>query len=159
MTKTFRAGAVLGTLILLASNYSLAQVQTYCTNISGNIACTSYDHGASSQSYCTSIGSNLSCTTYGDNPNQVQVLRNYEAGQVIGTALGDAIVTAIQQYRENKRARQAKQDEWNQFVQDTLAKEELACEADPTHEAPIAVCRAGVLRLISSFTGTKRTLL
>jgi len=151
MTKANRLGAALGMLVLLAVSNSLAQVQTYCTNIAGNIACTSYDHGAMSQSYCTSIAGNLSCTTYGDNAGQVQVLKNYEAGQVIGTALGNVIAEAIQQYTTNKRIRQAKQDEWNQFVQDTLAKAELECEADPKHEAPVAVCRSGTFALNQFF--------
>jgi hypothetical protein len=147
MTKAYRVGATLGTLLLLAGNSSLAQVQTYCTNITGNIACTSYDHGASSQSYCTSIAGSISCTTYGDNTDRVQVQRNYEAGQVIGTALGNVIVAAIQEYKANKRIRQTKEYEWNQFVQDTIAKAELACEADPKHDTPVAVCRTGVLAL------------
>jgi hypothetical protein len=147
MTKTNRIGATLGTLLLLAGNSSLAQVQTYCSNIGGNIACTSYDHGASSQSYCTSIGGNLSCTTYGDNTDRVQVRRDYEAGQVIGTALGNVILAAIQEYKTNKRIQRAKRDEWDQFVQDTIAKAELTCEADPQHNTPVAICRSGVLAL------------
>lgn len=120
-------------LALAASTNSLAQVQTYCTNIAGNISCTSYDHGASSQSYCTSIAGNLSCTTFDDNDNysQVQIRQNYEAGQAIGTALGNSIAAAIEEYKAQKRMRQAKQDEWNQFVQDELAKGELSCETDP----------------------------
>jgi hypothetical protein len=120
---------------------SVAQVQTYCTNIAGNIACTSYDHGASSQSYCTSIAGNLSCTTFDDSYSQARIRQNYEAGQVIGTALGNAIAAAINEYKTNKRRRQEKQDQWNQFVQDTLAKVELDCEADPKHEITPVSCR------------------
>jgi hypothetical protein len=140
MNKAIRTVAP-GILILLAANGLFAQVQTYCTNIAGNIACTSYDHGASSQSYCSSIAGNLSCTTYSDNNNRTQIQQNYEAGQVIGTALGNAIVAAIHEYKTDKRIRQTKQDEWNQFVQDTLAKIELACEADPKHEISVVGCR------------------
>ncbi len=133
--------AVLGLLVPLVGAHSFAQVQTYCTNIAGNIACTSYDHGASSQSYCTSIAGNLSCTTYDDNYSQVRILHNYEAGQVIGTALGNIIEATIEKYKMNKRIRQAKRDEWDQFVQDTVATEELACEADPNHEVSAVGCR------------------
>ena len=132
MNRGIYAAAVLGTFAMCAGISSLAQVQTYCTNLAGNIACTSYDHGASSQSYCTSIAGNLSCTTYDDSYSQVRIRQNYEVGQAIGTALGNAIVAAINEYKTNKRLRQAKQDEWNQFVQDTLATTELACEVDPT---------------------------
>lgn len=141
MQSAIRTAAVLGLLIPLAGTSSFAQVQTSCTNVSGNIACTSYDHGASSQSYCTSIAGNLSCTTYDDNYNQVRILQNYEAGQVIGTALGNVIAAAIEKYKMNKRIRQAKQDEWNQFVQDTLATTELACEADPKRQVTVVGCR------------------
>jgi hypothetical protein len=142
---------VLPALIFVALNPSIAQVQTFCTNIAGNIACTTYDHGASSQSYCTSIGDILSCTTYDDNADRARVLRNYEAGQVVGTALGNAIAEAIQEYRANKRAKQAKQDQWNQFVQDTLAKTELSCETNPEHDPPVAVCRTGIFALNQFF--------
>lgn len=134
--------ALLGLLVPLVGTHSFAQVQTYCTNIAGNIACTSYDQGGSSQSYCTSIAGNLTCTTYDDNYTRVQIQKNYEAGQVIGTALGNAIVAAIEEYKTNKRVRQAKQDEWNQFVQDTIATHELTCEADPNHYSTTTVgCR------------------
>ncbi len=135
-------GSIIGMLGLLFSAVCYAQVQTYCTNVSGNIACTSYDHGTSSQSYCTRIGSNLSCTTYNDDYNRVQVLESYEAGQILGTALGNVITTAIEEYRSHKRLRQEKQDAWNQFVQDTLATTELACEEDPAKEGTTVIgCR------------------
>jgi hypothetical protein len=126
---------------VLVGTRSFAQVHTYCTNIAGNIACTSYDDGASAQSYCTSIAGNLSCTTYDDDYSRVQIRQNYEAGQVIGTALGNAITAAIAEYKANKRLRQAKQDEWNQFLQDVIAKKELDCEADPKHEMTVVGCR------------------
>jgi hypothetical protein len=131
MNKASRAALVLGILGLLAGTISFAQVQTYCTNIAGNIACTSYDQGAASQSYCTSIAGNLSCTTYDDDYSRIQIRQDYEAGQVIGTALGDIIAAAIADYRAHKRLQQTKQDAWNQFVQDTLSANELECEADP----------------------------
>lgn len=123
---------------LTASVSASGQMQTYCTNIAGNIACTSYDNGSSSQSYCTSIGDNLSCTTYGhtDQYNQVQVQQNYAAGYAIGTALGNAVVAAIEEYREHRRDRQEKQDAWNQFVQDVLANVELHCEVGDHTTAP-----------------------
>ena len=92
-------------LAVLAGPACFSQVQTYCTNVAGNIACTSYDHGASTQSYCTSIAGNLSCTTYGQSVDRVLPQRNYEAGQVLGTALGNAISSAIESYRSHKRAR------------------------------------------------------
>ena len=117
-----------------------AQIQTFCTNISGSISCTSYDHGASSQSYCSSIAGALSCTTYADDYSRVQVLKNYEAGQVIGTALGEAVMGAIEQYRANKRRRQTKDDEWNQIVQNAISTEELACEKEP--DSPVLGCRS-----------------
>jgi hypothetical protein len=142
MNKATPPAAILGVLILLAGTTSSAQMQTYCTNIAGNIACTSYDHGTSSQSYCTSIAGNLSCTSYDDNYSRVQIRQNYEAGQIIGTALGNAIVAAIEEYKTNKRIRRAKEDEWNQFVQDTIATSELACEADPSKQGTTVVgCR------------------
>jgi hypothetical protein len=118
----------------------LAQTQTYCSDVGGNIACTSYDNGASSQTYCSSIASNLTCTTYNnDNYNRVQIERNYEAGEVIGTALGNVIMAAIQAHNARKQARQ----EWDQFVQDILAETELKCETDPNiHDESGAVgCR------------------
>ncbi len=134
-----------GILFLLIGTSTLAQVQTFCSNIAGNIACTTYDHGASTQSYCTSIAGNLSCTTYDDDYSRVQLRRNYEAGQVIGTAIGSAIFAAIAEYKSNKRIGQAKQDEWNQFVQDTLSKTELACEADPQrHNTTVLGCRTTI---------------
>lgn len=107
-----------------------AQVQTYCTDVGGNIACTSYGgDGSSSQSYCTRIGSNLSCTTYDeDNYSRVRIQRNYEAGQVLGTALGNIIAAAIKKHQAEKKARQ----DWEQYVQDKIAIAELACETDPS---------------------------
>jgi hypothetical protein len=143
-------------LMLGAVTNSIAQVQTYCTNIAGNIACTSYDHGASSQSYCTSISGNLSCTTFDDNDdyNRVQIRNNYEAGQAIGTALGNAIVAAIEEYKAQKRMRQAKRDEWNQFIQDGVATAELSCEAAPEviKSAPdLNVVRVGCRKLAFVF--------
>lgn len=141
MNRRSQTALVVGNLLLLGTT-SLAQVQTFCSNIGGNIACTTYDHGASSQSYCSSIAGNLSCTTYDDNYSRVQVQQNYEAGQVMGTAIGNVIVAAIAEYRSNKRIRQTKQDEWNQFVQDTLSKTQLACEADPKRQNTTVVgCR------------------
>ena len=141
MNKVSRTALVLGILGFLAGTNSFAQVQTYCSNIAGNIACTSYDHGAASQSYCTSIAGNLSCTTYDDDYSRVQTRQNYEAGQVIGTALGNIIAAAIAEYRAHKRLQQTKQDEWNQFVQDTLSTTELRCEADPKHDPTVLGCR------------------
>lgn len=142
MNRSLLKATLLGFFILVGEVTSPAQIQTYCTNISGNIACTSYNNGASSQSYCTSIAGNLSCTTYNDNYNKVQIQQNYEAGQVIGTALGNAVAAAIEQYKANKRIRQAKQEEWNQFVQDTLATNELTCETDPKKQGTTLVgCR------------------
>lgn len=142
MNKASQIAAVLGILALFTVTDSIAQTQTYCTNIAGNIACTSYDQGSSSQSYCTSISNNLTCTTYGDDYNRIQVLRNYEDGQVIGTALGTAVMDAIGEYQTHRRIQKAKRDEWNQFVQDTLAKEEVDCEADPAKQGTTVVgCR------------------
>jgi len=108
---------------------AVAQVQTYCTDIGGNIACTSYGgDGSSSQSYCTRIAENLSCTTYSnDNYNRVRIERNYEAGELVGTALGNIIAAAIRRHNERKRA----QREWEQYVQDRIAAVELRCETDP----------------------------
>jgi len=132
---------ILGILFLCVGLNSSAQVQTYCTNIGGNISCTSYDHGASSQSYCTSIAGNLSCTTYDDDYSQVQIRQNYEAGKLIGTALGNVIVAAIEEYKAHKRDYRDKQNQWNQFVQDVVAKQELECETDRKYgESPIE-CR------------------
>lgn len=143
MDKPRRIAGALCILALYSGTKSLAQMQTYCTNIAGNIACTTYDQGTSSQSYCTSIAGNLSCTTYGDRYDRVQILQNYEAGQAIGTALGNAVMAAIEEYKTNKRVRKEKQDEWNQFVQDTLATTELSCEADPAKEGTTVLgCRA-----------------
>jgi hypothetical protein len=71
----------------------------------------------------------------------VQIQQNYEAGQVVGTALGNLITAAIDEYKAHKRVRQAKQDEWNQFVQDTFATIELACETDPKHDPAVVGCR------------------
>ena len=127
--------------LLAVSIPSLGQVQTYCTNVGGNIACTSYDNGASSQSYCTSFGGSLSCTTYGDRYDKVQILRNYEAGQVVGTAVGNVMAAAIERYRENKRIRRTKEEEWNQFIQDTISTIELGCESDPAkHDTTVLGC-------------------
>jgi hypothetical protein len=113
----------------LSTKVVLAQTQTYCSDFGGNIACTSYGgDGSSSQSYCTSIGGSLSCTTYdNDNYSRVRIEKNYEAGQLIGTALGKAIAEAIRQHNERKKQRQ----EWEQYVQDKIAVAELACETDP----------------------------
>jgi hypothetical protein len=123
----------LAMLAILAPSFVLAQTQTYCTEIGANVACTSYDNGASSQTYCSSIAGNLSCTTYNnDNYSRVQIERNYDAGQVIGTDLGNLIVAAIEAHRARKHARQ----EWNQFVQDTIAEKELACETNPSMSGP-----------------------
>ena len=107
----------------------LAQVQTFCTNVGGNIACTSYGgDGLSSQSYCTSIAGNLTCTTYNNDDRHVQVQRNYETGQVIGTALGNVIAAAIEKHNAKKQARQ----DLDQRVQDAIASVELACETNPS---------------------------
>jgi hypothetical protein len=134
MNYAIRTVAVLGVFILYAETNSFAQVQTYCTNIAGNIACTSYGgDGSSSQSYCTSIAGNLSCTTYNnDNDSRVQVEHNYETGQVIGSALGNLIAAAIQKHRAKKQARQ----DWDQVVQDAIASVELACETNPGMSGP-----------------------
>ena len=141
MSRRIIKTTTLGLSFLLLAPVGFSQVQTFCTNISGNIACTSYDHGTSSQSYCTSLAGNLSCTTYNEASNRAQVQQNYEAGQVVGTALGNIILAAIDRYKTHKRTRQAKQEQWDQFVQDTLATTELACEADPKHEISILGCR------------------
>jgi hypothetical protein len=147
MKNSVRNSAIAGILTVFTGSSALAQVQTYCTNIAGNISCTSYDHGANSQSYCTSIGGNLSCTTYSNDYSRVQIQRNYEAGQVIGTALGNIIVAAIEEYKTNKQAREAKQATWDQFVQDTLATTELACEGDPKHDLSAEDCRTTIFLL------------
>jgi hypothetical protein len=107
-----------------------AQIQTYCSEVDGNIACTSYDSGTSSQTYCSSIAGSLTCTTYrnnNDDHSQAQVERNYEVGQIAGSAIGDSILAAIERHSKNKQARQ----QWDQFVQDNLAKMELTCETNP----------------------------
>ena len=107
----------------------LAQVQTFCSNVGDNIACTSYGgDGLSSQSYCTSIAGNLTCTTYNNDDRHVQIQRNYEAGQVIGTALGNVIAAAIERHNAKKQARQ----DLDQRVQDAIASVELACETNPS---------------------------
>lgn len=134
-TGTIRNGRV------LMSGTNSGPMQTYCTNVAGNIACTTYDQGSSTQSYCSSVAGSLSCTTYSNDYNRVQIRDNYEAGQVFGTALGNLVMGAIGRYRANKRTRQAKEREWNQFVQDTIASEELACETDPKHEVTVVGCR------------------
>jgi hypothetical protein len=144
MNKATRSAAIMGVLMLLALKNSIAQVQTYCSNIGGNIACTSYDQGASSQTYCSSIGGNLSCTTYGNETTRVQMQRDYAAGQVIGTAVGYAILAAIDEYKAHKRLQEAKKDDWNQFVQDTLSTVQLSCETDPSHEMPPTACRTAI---------------
>ncbi len=115
-------------LLLLATRaFSWGQIQTYCSDVGGNIACTSYDQGAQSQSYCTRIGGNLSCTTYSDdNYDQVRIQRDYQVGQVIGTALGNAVTAAIEAHQAKKRARQ----EWDQYVQDKFAEVDLGCETN-----------------------------
>jgi hypothetical protein len=137
------------TVLLTACLSAWGQMQTYCTNIAGNIACTSYDNSSSSQSYCTSIGDSLSCTTYAhtDQYNQVQVQQNYAPGYAIGTALGSAVVAAIEEYREHRRDRQEKQDAWNQFVQDVIATIELQCEIGNSNTAPDSPeeCRSEML--------------
>jgi len=46
--------------------------------------------------------------------------------------------------KQAKRARQAKQQQWDQFVQDTIAAQELACETDPKHELPVLACRTEI---------------
>lgn len=142
MNKLACITAIFALIIAFSDDISYGQMQTYCTNIAGNIACTNYDHGTSSQSYCTSIGNNLTCTTYSDDYNKVKILQNYETGQVIGTALGTAIMSAIEQYRMHKRIRNERDAEWNQFVQDTLAKTELDCELNAAKEETTVVgCR------------------
>jgi hypothetical protein len=118
-------------IFMMASHGLRAQTLTYCNGFAGNIACTSYDSGASSQTYCSSIVGSLTCTTFRNATydNEIaQIQRNYEAGQLIGSAIGNVILAAIERHRENKEARQ----EWDQFVQDTLGKVELACETDPS---------------------------
>jgi len=126
---------IISLLFTVSSLAAVGQTQTYCTNIDGNIACNSFNHEESSQSYCTSISGNLSCTTFDTNHyDRVVVLQNYEAGRVIGTALGNAVVAAVEACRANKRAKQAKQDVWEQFLQDTLAKSQLSCETEETEE-------------------------
>jgi hypothetical protein len=115
-------------IFLAASSFCWGQVQTYCSEIGGNIACTSYDQGAQSQSYCTRIGGNLSCTTYSnDNYDQVRIQRDYQAGQVMGTALGNVVIAAIEAHRAKKQAR----EEWDQYIQDKFAEVDLGCETDP----------------------------
>lgn len=122
-----------------------AQVQTYCSNFGGNIACTSYDNGASSQTYCSSIAGNLTCTTYSNDYRRMQ---NYEAGQLIGTAIGNAVGAAIERYRANKQIKLAKQAAWDQFVQDTISQIELRCEANPSHlDTTVVGCRTLVFAL------------
>jgi hypothetical protein len=70
------------------------------------------------------------------------MLQNYEAGQMIGTALGNLIGDAIAAYREGKRQQKEKQGEWYQFVQDTLASVQLACEGEPGHtQETVLACR------------------
>jgi hypothetical protein len=139
MKKTLTVAAV-----LTVSLSAWSQMSTYCSGSGGNIACTTYDQGASTQSYCTSIGDNLSCTTFGNvnDYSHVTVQQNYEAGSVIGAAIGGSVVAAIRDYREHKHIKQDKQDKWNQFVQNTLSTTGLACETDPKHEGgSIEECR------------------
>jgi hypothetical protein len=57
----------------------------------------------------------------------VQIQRNYEAGQVIGTALGEIVIAAIQNLQAKKQARK----NYDQDVQDRLSHSELACETNP----------------------------
>jgi hypothetical protein len=136
-------------VLLTADLPAWGQVQTFCSDIAGNIACTSYDNGASSQTYCTSIAGSLSCTTYGhtDQYNQVQVQQNYAVGVAIGTAVGNIVVAAIEGYREHKRLKQAKQDAWDQYVQDVLSGTELHCETEPTHATRPEDCRTFIFTL------------
>jgi hypothetical protein len=121
-------------VIDIGSQAAAQTVQTYCSNVGGNIACTSYDNATSSQSYCTSIGGNLSCTTYSNTNDysRVQVQQNYEAGKAIGTALGNLISAAIEQHRANKQLLRDRQDQWNQWVQDMISSKEIDCEANPS---------------------------
>lgn len=128
--RTIRRATVLSILVLSGVTSSFAQVRTYCTTVAGNIACTSYGgDGSSSQSYCSSIAGNLSCTTYNnDNDSRVLIQHNYEAGQVIGSALGSVIVAAIEKHKAAKQARQ----DIDQRVQDAIATVELACETNPS---------------------------
>jgi hypothetical protein len=134
--------SIVGVMAVAVSSF--AQVQTNCTDIAGNIACTSYDQGASSQSYCTSIAGNLSCTTYSTGYTKPQIRQNYESGQVFGTALGQTIMSAIAAHNAKKRAKQSKQEVWDQFVQDTLATADLSCETDLKHELTVVQCRTEV---------------
>jgi hypothetical protein len=121
--------------------------QTFCSNIAGNIACTTYDDSSSSQSYCTSIAGNLSCTTYGhtDQYDRVQVQQNYAAGYVIGTTLGNLVVAAIEDYKNHRRDKQEAKDLWSQYVQGVLTKVELQCETDPSTSGDPAGCREDIL--------------
>ncbi len=119
---------MLAIVVLLAASAASAQEQTYCTNIAGNIACTTYNNAESTQTYCSQIAGSLSCTTYNsNNTTQVQIQRNYEAGQVIGTYLGAVITKAIQEHEAKKQARK----DWDQFIQDQFSQSELACETNP----------------------------
>jgi hypothetical protein len=125
-----RQSAILAAIVFaLGTRVVLAQTQTYCSNFGGNIACTSYGgDGSSSQSYCTSIRDSLSCITYNsDNYSRVRIERNYEAGQVVGTALGNIVAAAIRQHNKRKKERQ----EWEQYVQDKITEAELTCETEP----------------------------
>lgn len=116
------------TVVVLLAEAAWAQEQTYCSNISGNIACTTYNNAESTQTYCSQIAGNLSCTTYNsNNTTHVQIQRNYAVGEVVGASLGAIIVAAIQNYRAKKRA----QKDWDQFVQDQFSQSELACETNP----------------------------
>ena len=145
MNKAQQIVATVWMIFAVAGTNSRAQVQTYCSKVGNNIACTTYDDTASSQSYCTQLFNNLRCTTYGNDYNRIQVLRNYEDGQVIGTALGTAVMDAIGEYQAHRRIKKAKRDEWNQFVQDTIATTELACEEDPAKQGTTIVgCRTMV---------------
>jgi len=127
-----KPSAVPAVLLVLVASCCLTfgQVQTYCSDFGGNIACTSYGgDGSSSQSYCSRVAGSLTCTTYNsDNYSRVRVERNYEAGEVIGTALGNIIAAAIKRHNERKQAR----EEWEQYVQDRVGAVELACETDPS---------------------------
>jgi hypothetical protein len=84
----------------------------------------------------------MSCTTYNDSYDRVQVLRNYQAGEVVGTALGHTVMSAIEQYKAHKRMKQAKDDLWNQAVQDAIAKEEVICEKQGDEN--VADCRTEI---------------
>jgi hypothetical protein len=128
------------------------QMQTFCSGSGGNYACTSYAPGGSSQSFCSSIGGSLSCTTFENvtNTSQITVQDNYQAGAIVGEAIGGVVMAAIEAYREHKEYKRAKQEAWHQRVQDRLAKAQLTCEMDPKHDmgggpGTIEECRVNIL--------------